>query len=78
MLSYDEVLKNVLFKASRPDGYNGKRVVVGIALIRDAVIEVSEQGYYRCPAVSYATDAEEVLWLFQNHPNFREYKLKED
>lgn len=75
MLSYDEVKAKVFVNVSHPDGYNGNRAIVGLALIDNKIIEVASCGYYTCPAVSCAVDQEEVMWLIENHPNFRDYKI---
>lgn len=74
-LKYDEIKAQAIpgLILSRPDGYNGSRVNVQIALIGNNVIEISPTGCYRCPAVSCALDITELNWLIDNHPGFKSY-----
>ena len=77
-LKYDDIKKQAIpnLILSRPDGYNGNMVNVQLALVNNKIIEISPSGCYRCPAVSCAIDHNEVLWLVENHPNFKDYKVK--
>ena len=75
MLKYENIKSMCLTGIySRPDGYNGGRAEIQFSIIGNDLYEVSECGYYRCPAISTVQDAKELEWLIDNHPNFREYR----
>lgn len=74
-MKYDEIKAQAIpgLILSRPDGYNGSRVNVQLALLGNNVIEISPIGCYLCPAIPSAVDITELEWLIDNHPCFKSY-----
>lgn len=75
MKTYNEMKDKVFAKATRPEGYFGKKTVIGFALHEGKIIEVADCGYYTCPCVPCANSQEEIIWLVNNHPLFKDYKI---
>ena len=57
------------------DGYSGDTVICEAGIMGDGtIVSVHSHGYYRLLTVS-AVDADEALWLLNNHPSARHIKV---
>lgn len=75
MLTYEQAKAlPVIATCTRPDGYNGRRVTVTLHLYGQYVIELHQHGFHRCPALPTAASAEEVNWMIDHKPSFRNYR----
>jgi len=70
MTDYEEARRRVFAHGTRPDGYNGKRISVGFALIGKQVYTVAPCGYFRT-GLPDVMDEAEARWMLAHHPSAR-------
>lgn len=73
-MNYEDVKAKVFIHGTIPDGYFGKRVGVGFALVGHSILTVAECGYFQS-GLPKAIDEDEALWLLKHHPTARNIAL---
>lgn len=74
-MTYQEAQEAIFAYATRPDGYFGETVRVGLAFdaASNAVLEVHPSGLHRSPAIPTAGSASAADWLLNNHPEAKRF-----
>jgi hypothetical protein len=73
--AYQQARQSVFATATIPDGYFGDRKTVGLAIVDNTVMCVSDNGFFR--AGIDARTPEEALYLLKNHPlHFRHLEIE--